>query len=148
MVITSGSIRAFGKSVAYLRNPLRLLLIFAPGARGNGTASQEIVEFVDLYPTSVAELCGLTPPQEIEGKSIVPLLKASPPPPPPPPRMSWRGEAFTQALRPGDGLPVMGASIRTDRWRYTEWNEGQQGLELYDHAQDPGVYEPGQRFRL
>ena len=54
--------------------------------------------------------------------------------------MSWRGEAFTQALRPGDGLPVMGASIRTDRWRYTEWNEGQQGLELYDHAQDPGEF--------
>lgn len=107
------------------------LIFYAPGARGNGTASQEIVEFVDLYPT-VAELCGLTPPQEIEGKSIAPLLES--------PRMSWRGEAFTQALRPGDGLPVMGASIRTDRWRYTEWNEGQQGLELYDHAQDPGEF--------
>ncbi len=107
------------------------MIFYAPGARGNGIASQEIVEFLDLYPT-VAELCGLRAPDEIEGKSIVPLLEN--------PKKPWRGEAFTQTLRPGDGLPVMGASIRTDRWRYTEWDEGQQGLELYDHAQDPGEF--------
>jgi len=44
-------------------------------------------------------------------------------------------------LRPGDGIPVMGASIRTDRWRYTEWNEGEQGIELYDHSNDPGEFD-------
>ncbi len=107
------------------------MIFYAPGALGNGTASQEIVEFVDLYPT-VAELCQLETPDEIEGKSIVALLED--------PKRNWHGEAFTQVLRPGDGLPVMGASIRTDRWRYTEWNEGQQGIELYDHAQDPGEF--------
>jgi uncharacterized sulfatase len=32
---------------------------------------------------------------------------------------------------------VMGCSIRTDRWRYTEWAEGQAGIELYDHHADP-----------
>ena len=62
-------------------------------------------------------------------KSLVQLLKN--------PAKKWNGEAFTQVLRPGDGLPVMGASIRTDRWRYSEWNEGQQGIELYDHFEDP-----------
>jgi iduronate 2-sulfatase len=31
----------------------------------------------------------------------------------------------------------MGRTIRTERWRYTEWNEGANGLELYDHNQDP-----------
>ena len=108
------------------------MMIFAPGRKGNGEASQQIVEFVDLYPT-VASLCGLTPPRTVEGKSIVPLLDR--------PSKSWRGTAFTQVLRPGDGIPVMGASIRTDRWRYTEWNEGEQGIELYDHSNDPGEFD-------
>jgi iduronate 2-sulfatase len=30
-----------------------------------------------------------------------------------------------------------GYSLRTDRWRYTEWDEGKQGRELYDHETDP-----------
>ena len=33
--------------------------------------------------------------------------------------------------------PVMGRSIRTARWRYTDWAEGNSGVELYDHAADP-----------
>jgi iduronate 2-sulfatase len=104
------------------------LIIYAPGQKGNGSASQQIVEFVDIYPT-LAELSGLKSPKEIEGKSLVQLLKN--------PAKKWKGEAYTQVLRPGDGLPVMGASIRTDRWRYSEWNEGEQGIELYDHSNDP-----------
>ncbi|MDA0349502.1 MAG: sulfatase [Verrucomicrobia bacterium] len=108
------------------------LIIYAPGQKGNGKASEQIVEFVDIYPT-IAELCGLESPKEIEGKSLVPLLKN--------PARKWKGDAFTQVLRPGDGLPVMGATIRTDRWRYTEWNEGEQGAELYDHANDPHEFK-------
>ena len=104
------------------------LIIYAPGQKGNGTASKQIVEFVDIYPT-VAEACGLKSPKEVEGKSLVQLLRN--------PNKKWNGEAFTQVLRPGDGLPVMGSSIRTDRYRYTEWNEGEQGIELYDHSKDP-----------
>ncbi len=34
----------------------------------------------------------------------------------------------------------MGRSVRTDRWRYTEWDEGRAGAELYDHQSDPGEY--------
>jgi uncharacterized sulfatase len=30
----------------------------------------------------------------------------------------------------------MGGSIRTERWRYTEWAEGKVGVELYDHQSD------------
>jgi iduronate 2-sulfatase len=104
------------------------LIIYAPGQKGNGKASEQVVEFVDIYPT-VAELCGLTPPRSVEGKSLKALIDN--------PAKVWKGEAYTQVLRPGDGLPVMGASIRTDRWRYTEWNEGEQGIELYDHSNDP-----------
>ena len=108
------------------------LIIYAPGKKGNGRASRQIVEFIDIYPT-VAELCGLTPPEAVEGKSLVSLLDN--------PLTPWNGEAYTQVLRPGDGLPVMGASIRTDRWRYNEWNEGEQGIELYDHQNDPHEFK-------
>jgi uncharacterized sulfatase len=32
----------------------------------------------------------------------------------------------------------MGYSVRTERWRYTEWDGGTEGLELYDEQNDPG----------
>ena len=108
------------------------LIIYQPGAAGNGQASQQIVEFTDIYPT-VAELCGLPLPDGLTGRSLVPLLET-------PNLSSWKGAAYTQVLRPADDrlpTPVMGRSIRTDRWRYTEWAEGKDGIELYDHENDP-----------
>ena len=32
---------------------------------------------------------------------------------------------------------LMGYSVRTDKWRYTEWDEGKRGVELYDETADP-----------
>jgi iduronate 2-sulfatase len=34
------------------------------------------------------------------------------------------------------GKRFFGYSLRTDRWRYTEWDEGRKGRELYDHQDD------------
>ena len=31
----------------------------------------------------------------------------------------------------------MGYSVRTEKWRYTVWDEGKRGVELYDEANDP-----------
>ena len=31
----------------------------------------------------------------------------------------------------------MGRSVRTERYRYTEWNDGKEGEELYDYQSDP-----------
>jgi uncharacterized sulfatase len=56
------------------------------------------------------------------------------------PTKDWDGAAITQILRPADSRlkkPVMGCSIRTQRWRYTEWADGAAGVELYDHHSDP-----------
>ena len=99
--------------------------------KGNGTATTRIVEFVDIYPT-LTELAGLKNPQGLEGRSLKPLLQD--------PLTEWNGTAITQVLRPADQRlpePVMGRSIRTSRWRYSDWAEGEAGVELYDHASDP-----------
>ena len=107
------------------------LIIRAPGARGNGTACKRIVEFVDIYPT-LTDLAGLKPPKGLEGRSLRLLLDN--------PVAKWDGYAITQVLRPADkrlAKPVMGRSIRTERWRFTDWAEGESGMELYDHAGDP-----------
>ena len=107
------------------------LIIRDPKATGNGTASPRIVEFIDIYPT-LTEAAGIETPSDLDGKSLASLLEN--------PIADWNGHAITQILRPADDrleTAVMGCSIRTDRWRYTEWAEGASGIELYDHWADP-----------
>jgi arylsulfatase A-like enzyme len=47
-----------------------------------------------------------------------------------------KAAAYTQARR-GPSAEFWGRSVRTARWRYTEWDEGSSGRELYDHDADP-----------
>jgi iduronate 2-sulfatase len=103
------------------------LLIAAPG-HGKGKSSSRIVELIDVYPT-LAELCGLKQPDRLEGKSLAPLLKQGDTP--------WNRPAHIMVHHDG----VEGKSVRTDRWRYTEWDEGKKGVELYDHSRDAGEYD-------
>src|SRR5204862_17913 len=49
------------------------------------------------------------------------------------PQAPWKKGAFTQVTR-GQKL---GRTVRTERWRYTEWDGGAAGVELYDHDADP-----------
>lgn len=107
------------------------LLIRVPGALGNGTACPAVVEFVDIYPT-LAALAVLPASADLSGRSLLPLLAD--------PRRRWPYAAFTQILRPGDRQPVMGRTVRTERWRYTEWEGGAAGAELYDHGSDPAEF--------
>ncbi len=100
------------------------VIIVSPGAKGNGKPCARTVEFVDLYPT-LAELTGLKPPTNLAGQSLKPLLDD--------PQAKWDKPAFTQVWRGG----FAGHSVRTERWRYTEWNDGANGAELYDHDSDP-----------
>ena len=107
------------------------LIIRNPRAGGKGQPCRRIVEFVDIYPT-LTELAGLPTPKQVEGCSLKRLLDN--------PLAQWNGTAITQVLRPADYRlkdPVMGRSIRTERWRYSDWGEGKYGEELYDHFADP-----------
>jgi iduronate 2-sulfatase len=45
--------------------------------------------------------------------------------------------AVTQQVRNDQGRRIMGYTVRTERWRYTEWDNGKAGTELYDQVEDP-----------
>jgi uncharacterized sulfatase len=99
------------------------LIVVTPKAQGNGQTSPRVIEFVDLYPT-LADLCGMRAPDGLAGKSLRPLLAQ--------PNARWNRAAYSVVKR-GE---IFGRSVRTERWRYTEWNEGRAGVELYDHRHD------------
>lgn len=85
-----------------------------PGAR-----CDRIVSLQDIYPT-LLELCGLPPRDEIDGHSLVPLLKD--------PTTPWNYPAIST-------YDFSEFSIRTERWRYTIYIDNSE--ELYDHSKDP-----------
>ena len=103
------------------------LIVWAPGEQGMGKSTAGLVEFIDIYPT-IAGLCGLEPPDELHGKSFRHLLDD--------PTRPGKPAAYTQMVRG----KFMGRSVRTNRWRYTEWDGGSRGVELYDHTNDPLEY--------
>ena len=119
------------------------LIVRVPGiSAGQRTAA--LVELVDLYPT-LAEVCGLSQPEHLEGTSLVPLLKE--------PARAWKSAVFSEYTRPGG---LRGRTVRSARYRYTEWTDANgesQGCEFYDHQDDPQenrnlVDDAGQRTAI
>lgn len=98
-------------------------IVSAPGFP-KGQRSKSLVEMVDVFPT-LAKLTGGEVPASCDGRSLEPVLKK--------PDQPFRPYAFTMYPRG----KTAGYSIRTDRWRYTEWfnTEKKQivARELYDH---------------
>ena len=107
------------------------LIVSAPPAAGKMTAGKgcsRTVESLDIYPTLV-DLCGLKAPSALEGKSLRPLLEN--------PAARWDKPAYSFIKRGPAPTAASGASVRTEQFRYTEWNEGRDGAELYDYDKDP-----------
>jgi arylsulfatase A-like enzyme len=117
------------------------MLIVAPGVSKEGSVVSAPVSHLDLFPT-LTELAGVKGPGNLQGQSLVPMIKDT--------SATGRGWALTQVVRGGGikrfgaakatgdgGKRFFGYSLRTARYRYTEWDEGTQGSELYDHDADP-----------
>jgi uncharacterized sulfatase len=101
------------------------MIISVPGQKPAKVSG--LVELLDLYPT-LAELCGLEAPKTLEGQSIAAMLSD--------PNAKVH-EATTTIVKRKN---FFGRSIRTGRFRYTEWDNGNKGRELYDHDNDPHEY--------
>ena len=108
------------------------LLISVPGQKAAGRRSASLAEFIDLYPT-LADVCGLPIPKELEGVSLRPVLDD--------PAAKVRPVAISQYPRNDAGQSLMGYSIRDDRWRLTLWRDRADNsihaTELYDEVGDP-----------
>ncbi|QGJ70357.1 Iduronate sulfatase [Planctomycetales bacterium 10988] len=96
-----------------------VFMVVAPGVTKPGTRCDRPVNLLDIYPTLI-ELCDLHPREELQGQSLVPLLKN--------PMMEWKRPSLTTHGRNNH-------SLRSDRWRYIRYEDGSE--ELYDHQADP-----------
>ena len=108
------------------------LLISVPGQKAAGRKSVSLAEFIDIYPT-LAEVCGLPKPKDVDGVSLRPVLDD--------PSAKVRPVAISQYPRTDAGKSLMGYSIRDERWRLTLWRDRKDNTihatELYDEANDP-----------
>ena len=104
-----------------LRSPL---IVSIPGQEHFGVKTNALVELVDIYPT-LCDLCQLPIPPQLEGVSMVPVIRQLTNP--------WKSAAFSKI-----GKEYGKRSIRTQRYRYTEHGiSAFYGRELYDHKTDP-----------
>jgi len=113
---------AYWQKTTLFENATHVPLIIAlPDFQNAGQRTTALAEMVDFYPT-LAELCDLPAPSYLAGVSLAPVLKV--------PAARPRKSALTQYQS--------GYSLRTDRYRYTQWGPaGRAGAELYDHQSDP-----------
>lgn len=111
------------------------LMIAVPGMTNGKNSYDKPVELLDIYPT-LAGICGLQDiPNDLDGRDVTPLLKNV--------KTPWKENAYSEQTRKPGAFKstvkefTLGRSVRTDRYRYTEWNDGRAGGELYDYAKDP-----------
>ena len=108
-------------------------LLCGPGFDGGGHV-RELVSLVDLPPT-LLDAAGLPVPGEMQGRSILPLLKGE--------REGWPEEVFIQISE-----SQVGRAIRTQRWKYSVTAPDTDGRQdpaaehyveefLYDLQADP-----------
>lgn len=90
-----------------------------PAGTGPGDRVDRVVSLIDIFPT-LAELASLPPKEDLDGRSLVPLLED--------PEMPWDYPAITT-------YDFDEFSIRTEDFRYIKYIDG--GEELYDHRSDP-----------
>jgi arylsulfatase A-like enzyme len=95
-----------------------VLMMVAPGVTKAAQRCSRPVTMLDIYPTLI-ELCDLKDKPELEGRSLVPLLRN--------PDATWERPALTTHGKDNH-------SLRTERWRYICYSDGTE--ELYDHSND------------
>ena len=115
------------KRVAYEWSTRVPLIMSAPGRLPEGERVGEVTQLVDLMPT-LHELCGLEPPQRVDGCSNVPLIEGR--------AVDWPNEALCENYT--EGLKAACCMLRRDHLKYV----GVAGHEpaLYDLNADPGEF--------
>jgi len=120
-----GEKQHWGKWTGWERSTRVPLVIIPPQAAtatfATGDVCDQPVSLIDLYPTML-ELCRLPEKSDLDGNSLVPVMKVPTTKMPPVVTTFDRGNY----------------SIRTSRWRLIHYEEGYE--ELYDHQNDPNEW--------
>jgi len=110
------------KSTLWQRSTHVPFLIVAPGVTREQTRTSRPVSLIDVFPT-LNEMCGLPQPANLDGVSLMPLLKE--------PMLAWERPAVTTHQQGNH-------AVRSERWRYIRYADG--GEELYDQQNDPNEW--------
>ncbi len=119
----------WGKESNFERSLRAVLMAVDPRVSKGGEQTDALVELIDVYPT-ICELAGLPVPAHVEGTSFAPVLRDS--------SIPWKKAVFSCFVRPD--RDKVGMSVRTDRWRYTEWRDAagkMKGETLFELKNDP-----------
>lgn len=109
----------------------RVPLILAGAGLPAGRVVSSPVELLDLYPTLV-DLAGFPAPAGLEGRSLRPLLE--------PGAKDRHAYSLVYHYDVAAKRDVAGRTVIGRDWRYTEWDGGKAGRELYLRGDDPGEY--------
>jgi len=103
------------------------LIIRVPGLAIEGRKLDHLTESIDVYPT-LAELCGIDYPDNLEGESVVDILEDP----------DKESQLFARSFYYRN--QALGKSIRTERYRIVRWateKDSTLAVELFDHQLDP-----------
>ena len=112
---------AWRKFSLWERSTRVTFMIADPDIVSSGTSSYPI-NLIDVFPTLI-ELTGLPEKNDLDGLSLLPLLKQS--------EINWNRPSITTHGRGNH-------SVRDNRWRYIHYVDGSE--ELYDHDNDPNEW--------
>ncbi len=119
----------WNKVTVYEQGTRAPFIIAGNAVKKKGVKSEAMFEFIDIYPT-MAELMNLqNTPDYLEGKSFAKVVAD--------PELSFKNEVFAVTKR-GD---MIGHMVKNEDWRYIEWDNGENGRELYNQKNDPGEYQ-------
>lgn len=106
------------------------LLVRWPGVVKPGTSVSELTQNIDFAPTFL-EAAGCAIPAEVQGRSLVPLLKGE--------KIPWRDALYYHYYDgPGEHGVAKHYGVRTDRFKLIRfYAEADQTWELYDLEKDP-----------
>jgi len=117
----------FGKQTNFDIATRSVLIIKVPGMPSPGKRAQGLVETLDVYPT-LAELCGLTVPKNLQGQSLVAMVRDPLSP----------GKECARSYHPRG--QIQGRTLKTKIFRIVRWTDKKGRIvqvELYDHRKDP-----------
>ncbi|MCG8583404.1 MAG: sulfatase [Pirellulales bacterium] len=110
------------------------LIMVAPQGKFSGRVVKKLVESVDIFPT-LCSLAGLSPPHGLAGEDLIPQIQK---------KKEGKKAVFSQISRgihpsgPHENISAMGYSVRTKRYRYTQWKKSNGEVldhEFYDYDQ-------------